>query len=258
MRLAILSDVHGNLTALEAVLADIGAQERLDAIFFAGDLCVFGPRPNDCIERVRFHQPEIGAIYGNTDEWVAGSPLLSRDLPGEQRIRSRRIQTVVDWTRESIAPPNRAWLESLPFHRTVSPTVNPRDDLLIVHANPKNVDDVIYPDPDRQRELFGEVRQSDADLDNLLEDVRAGVVAFGHLHVPSLRRWGDLLLVNVASVSRPGDDDWRAKYAILEWDGSGWHVEQRRVAYDIAAEIGAYEVRQPPQWEEEVAALRRL
>jgi predicted phosphodiesterase len=257
MRLALFSDVHGNLTALEAVLADIGAQEGIGAIVFAGDLCVFGPRPNDCIERVRFHKPEIAAIYGNTDEWLGGSPLLSQDLPGEQRLRSQRIQSVADWTRESIAPPNRAWLESLPFHRRFSPTVSPNDDLLIVHANPKNVDDVIYPDPERQQALYGEVRQRDEDLNQLLDEVQAAALAFGHLHVPSVRRWGSLQLVNVASVSRPVDDDWRAKYAILSWDGAGWRAEHHTVEYDAEAEIAAYEARRPPQWEEEVAALRR-
>jgi predicted phosphodiesterase len=257
MRLAVFSDVHGNLTALEAVLADISALEGIEAIVFAGDLCVAGPRPDACVERVRSHEPAIAAIYGNTDVWVSGRPLLAQDVDAEQQLRWQRIQNEVDWTRESVSPMNRAWLEGLPFELRFSPTVQLRDDLLVVHANPKNVDDPIYPDTDTQQELFGEVRQPDAALENLLAEVEAAVLAFGHLHVPSIREWGSLQLVNVASVSRPMDDDWRAKYAIFTWDGNGWQVEQRRVEYDVDAEIAAYEAAQPPGWEEQVATLRR-
>lgn len=258
MRVAVFSDVHGNLTALEAVLADVNAQEGIDLIVFAGDLCLFGPRPDACVARVRRHQPEIAAIYGNTDAWVSGRPLLSQDVEGEQRLRWQRIQNVVDWTREILSHMDRAWLADLPFHRRISPTVNSGDDLFIVHANPHNVDDIIYPDPSRQQELFGEVRQTDTDLDRLLAELDAGVLAFGHLHVPSVRTWGNVQLVNVASVSRPADDDWRAKYAIFQWDGSAWEVEHRHLEYDLDAEIAAYEERKPPDWEEEIASLRQL
>lgn len=258
MRVAIFSDVHGNLTALEAVLADINAQEGIDLIVFAGDLCVFGPRPDACVARIRRHQPEIAAIYGNTDAWVSGRSLLSQDVVGEQRLRWQRVENVVDWTREILSHVDRAWLAGLPLHRRISPTVNPRDDLFIVHANPHNVDDIIYPDSSRQQELFGEVRQTDSDLERLLGELDAGVLAFGHLHVPSIRTRGDVQLVNVASVSRPGDGDSRAKYAIFTWDGSSWDAEHRYVEYDLDAEIAAYEERKPPDWEEEIARLRQL
>lgn len=254
MRIAVFSDVHGNLSALEAVLADIAEQE-VDDIIFAGDLCVFGPRPEACVDLVRRHDPVIACIYGNTDAWVNGPPLLSEDIDAEERLRWQRVQNVVDWTREMLPEMDRAWLRELPFHRRVSPTVSPHDDLLVVHANPKNVDDTIYPATSMQQELLGEVRQTDADLDNLLGDLVVGVLAFGHLHVPSTRSWGDIELVNVASVSRPGDDDWRAKYAIFTWNGSAWDVQHRRVAYDRDAEIAAYEERQPPGWEDEVSSI---
>jgi predicted phosphodiesterase len=97
MRLAVFSDVHGNLTALEAVLADISALEGIEAIVFAGDLCVAGPRPDACVERVRSHEPAIAAIYGNTDVWVSGRPLLAQDVDAEQQLRWQRIQNEVDW-----------------------------------------------------------------------------------------------------------------------------------------------------------------
>jgi predicted phosphodiesterase len=257
MRIAVFSDVHGNLAGLEAVLADIAAQEAIDEIVFAGDLCVFGPRPEACVSLLRRREGEISTIYGNTDGWISGLPLLSQDADAEERLRWERITTVVDWTRETLPPMDRAWLDSLPFHRRISPTVNPRDDLFIVHANPNNVDDVIFPEPARQKELFGEVRQEDEELQGVIGDYLFGVLAFGHLHVPSVRSWRGVRLVNVASVSRPGDGDWRAKYALFTWDGARWAVEHRFVEYDLGAEIAAYEERQPPGWEGEVETLRR-
>jgi predicted phosphodiesterase len=258
MRIAVFSDVHGNLSGLEAVLADIAAQEEgFDEIVFAGDLCVFGPRPDGCVELLRRHEPAISTIYGNTDQWISGLPLLAQDADAEERLRWERIGNIVDWTREIVPPMNRAWLDSLPFQRRISPTVNPRDDLFIVHANPHNVDDVIYPDTALQKELFGEVRQEDGDLEKLVGGLVFAVLAFGHLHVPSVRRWREIRLVNVASVSRPGDGDRRAKYVIFTWDGEHWGVEHRYVEYDLGPEIAAYEERQPPGWEGEVATLRQ-
>lgn len=258
MRIAVFSDVHGNLSGLDAVLADIDAQEAgFDEIVFAGDLCVFGPRPDACVALLREREAEIASIYGNTDKWISGLPLLAEDADAEERLRWERVSNVVDWTREVLPPMDRAWLDELPFHRRISPTVNPRDDLFIVHANPKNVDDVIYPDTALQKELFGEVRQKDDALDAMIGDLVFSVLAFGHLHVPSVRRWRGVRLVNVASVSRPGDGDWRAKYAIFTWDGTSWAVEHRYVEYDLEAEAAAYEERRPPGWEKEVESLRQ-
>jgi predicted phosphodiesterase len=256
MRIAVFSDVHGNLSGLEAVLDDLAAQEAIDEVVFAGDLCVFGPRPETCVALLRRREGEIASIYGNTDRWISGMPLLAQDADAEEQLRWERITNVVDWTREMLPPMDRAWLDSLPFYRRISPTVNPRDDLFIVHANPRNVDDVIYPDTARQQELFGEIRQEDADLESLVGEFVFGLLAFGHLHVPSVRPWRDARLVNVASVSRRGDGDPRAKYAIFTWNGRNWDVEHRYVAYEMDAEIAAYEERQPPGWQTEVAALR--
>ena len=255
MRVAVFSDVHGNLTALKAVLKAIGEEEDIDEIVFAGDLCLFGPRPEACVDLIRRHDEAISCIYGNTDEWINGPPLLSDDIDEEERLRWQHVDDVVSWTRERLPAMDRAWLRELPFHRRISPSVNPRDDLFIVHANPQDVDRVIFPPEDMQEEIYGEVRQRDEDLDNLLEDLLVSVLAFGHLHIPFGRRWGDLTLINVSSVSMPGDDDARAKYALFTWDGDGWSVAHRRVAFDVAEEIEAYRRAQPPGWEEAVKSL---
>ena len=247
MRVAIFSDVHGNLTALEAVLADIDEQAP-DVVVFAGDLCVFGARPAECAQLVR--ELGIACLYGNTDQWIDGPPLLSDDIDEEERRRRQHVHDISSWTYAQLNEMERAWLREFPFHRRISPTTNPRDDLFIVHANPRDVNQVIYPSPTRQEDLFGEVKQEDDDLRPLLEDLVTGVLAFGHLHVPNVRQWGDITLANISSVSLPGDGDDRAKYGLLTWaDGAGWSVEHRYVEYDVDEELNALETLRPPDWE---------
>lgn len=254
MRVAIFSDVHGNLTALNAVLQDIDEQD-VDHIVFAGDLCFLGPRPQACLERVR-NRENIAAIYGNTDEWIDGPPLLSDDIEEEERQRRQRIHDTATWTRAALSQMERAWLRELPFQRRISPTVNPGDDLLIVHANPVDVNQLIFPPEDIQESMYDKVRQSDEDLHPLLDDVACGVLAFGHLHIPFVRPWNDLVLANISSVNIPGDGDPRAKYGILTWDGDAWNIEHRRVDYDVEREIEAYGNARPPGWEQYVEALQ--
>jgi hypothetical protein len=146
----------------------------------------------------------------------------------------------------------------MPFSRRVSPDPNPRDDLLIVHANPYDVDRIIFPPEEMQETLYGKVRQSDDELDGLIGNNLVGVLAFGHLHIPSIRRRGDVMLVNVSSVSLPGDGDPSAKYALLTWDDeAGWTVEHRRIAYPAEPEIAAFEANRPPGWEGAVESLRQ-
>lgn len=259
MQIAIFSDVHGNLTALDAVLADIKKQAP-DITFFAGDLCLSGPRPAACVERVR--QENISAIYGNTDLALSNQPLLSDDIAEEKEERRREIDNIIDWTRMQLSENQAAWLYSLPFHRRVSPTPHPKDDLFIVHANPQNVDDQILPSEAKQQEIYGEVRQpdSDSDLYHLLQNIQCGVLAFGHVHIPGVRHWENLVLANISSVSQPQDGDPRAKYGLLNWDkDGGWSVAHRYVTYDVEEEMRWFERQQLPGWEsymEQLEAVR--
>ncbi|MAT99408.1 MAG: hypothetical protein CL608_19890 [Anaerolineaceae bacterium] len=254
MRVAIFSDVHGNLTALEAVLDDI-KQQNPDLTLFAGDLCVDGARPAACVERVRAEN--ISAIHGNTDQRLSNQPILDDDVKAAARRRAQQIEDNDDWTWVQLAPADRTWLSALPFYRRVSPTTNPDDDLLVVHANPQNAEQHIYPAEEKQQELFGEVRQPDDDLElkKVLGDLRGGIVAFGHLHVPFIRQWKDLTLANISSVSLPLDGDQRAKYGLFTWDGE-WEIEHRYVSYDVEKELDCLKSVRPPDWEKLVHRLQ--
>lgn len=241
MRVAVFSDVHGNLTALEAVLADI-EQQAADSVVFAGDLCVAGPRPAECLARVR--QMGIPAIYGNTDHW-----LLGISQPPE------RMRAICDWTLAQLNKEQQAWLRSLPLTYRISPTETGSDDLLIVHANPKDAYWLIFPSEAEQMRRYGLIRQADSELDEWLAGTEAAVLAYGHLHIPNIRQWGDLVLANISSVSMPGDDDSRAKYGLLTWENGRWTVEHRYIEFDISREIMAFRQNQPPGWENFVNTL---
>jgi predicted phosphodiesterase len=249
MRVAIFSDVHGNLTALEAVLADI-KQQAPDLIFFAGDLCLSGARPSACLQRLR--QENISPIYGNTDEEISKRPLLSDDIEAEKQARLEEVDDIVGWTMAQLTEKERAWLRELPFYRRVSPTTNPRDDIFIVHANPHDVTQHIHPPEEQQKALYGEIKQADDDagLSHLLYDLETGILAFGHLHVPSIRHWHDLTLANISSVSQPLDGDPRAKYGLFTWQNGQWSIAHQYVAYDVQAEVEQLARMQPPGWEE--------
>src|SRR5579871_919727 len=161
MRIAIISDIHGNFIALEAVLQDLEKQPEIDALVVAGDLCLNGPAPRQALERVQaLHCP---VLQGNTDaEIVTQAP-----------DKSEKKRNTAAWTREQIGAAGVHYLAGLPFSHTVH---NPGgSDLLIVHANPLNLEDAIFPNA------------SDAALQLLLGEVDDGVgaLAFGHLHIAS-------------------------------------------------------------------------
>lgn len=236
MRVAVFSDVHGNLTALEAVLRDIEGQ-GVDTAVFAGDLCLVGAQPAACVARL---QAWSGlALYGNTDDWVLG-----RQEPPE------RLQALADWTAAQLDEGQRAWLATLPFAQRLNPTTDPADSLLVVHANPLDVNQIIFPPEPEQQVRYGRMRQPDRDLGPLLAGTTAAILSFGHLHVPFERAWGGLRLVNISSVSMPGDGDPRAKYGLFTWSGDGWSFARRYVAYDTGRERAAYLRHQPPGWED--------
>ena len=256
MKIAVFSDVHGNLSALRAVLDSIQQQPDLDEVVFAGDLCVFGPRPQACVQLIL--EQEILAIVGNTDDWIFRPPLLPDDLRGEQKKQREFLRSVCRWTRSQLTQKALNWIDELchSFQLRFSPTGSKNDELLVVHANPIDLNQLIFPPENDQKVLYGHIRQSDAELAPLLNEVEAGAIAFGHLHVPSIRRWKYLILLNVSSVSLPGDGDGRAKYAVISFtDGLGWSAEHIRVPYDIGPEIEAYRQLRPPDWQIQVDKL---
>lgn len=250
LTVAVFSDVHGNLGALDAILTDLRAR-RPDLCFFAGDLALFGARPEACVARLRA-APWVVPLHGNTDRMVFEIPEIPEDADEPTRARYATIRETALWARDRLNDDDLRWLDALPFAHRVSPTARPADDLLLVHANPKDVNRVIAPCAADQQTHLGEVRfdPSDLALAPLLEGVEAGMIAYGHLHLPGERHHEGTTLANISAASLPLDGDTRARYGWLTWTAdAGWRVEMRALDYDLAAELRALEDSAPPDVE---------
>lgn len=210
MRIVIFSDVHGNAVALERVLASIARDAAPDALVVAGDLVADGPRPAESLALLR-SLSQAQFVMGNTDESV----LHAQD---EEH----------NFTRDKLSTDDLYWLEQLPFSLHIEAA--PGHELLVVHANPHNLNDKIEPD------------MSPSSIKPMLQGVTEEIIAFGHHHVPFVREVEGITLVDVASVGLPRDGVLRAVYAVLTWDGGSWEVAHHRVAFDaeaVARDYGA-------------------
>jgi predicted phosphodiesterase len=210
VRVAAITDVHGNLEALDAVLADALG---VDAYWFLGDLVAHGPRPAECVRRVRA-LPGLVAVRGNTDRYTLTAP------PDPVMGAS------FDWTRAALSADDRTWLGGLPIE------ARPRDGVLMVHASPGRDDGPGLDPHDGDEASVARGFTSDA----------AEVIVVGHTHHPEERRLAGAHVVNPGSVSLPRTSDARTRYAILTSTDGGWSVEHRTVPYDrdaVLADLAA-------------------
>jgi predicted phosphodiesterase len=207
VRVAILSDIHGNAVALDACLADLAAIGGADRIVAAGDLCMDGPRPRKVLERLRAAGANV--VRGNTDRMIALDDTALH--PPEERA-------AIMWQRGALGQDWVAWLGAAPM---TLPIGSGPDGLLICHATPNSDEEHVWPDA------------GDAQLEAIVAGVPQRTIAFGHLHVPYVRTWRDRTFVNVASAGLPKDGDPRAHYVLLTQQSGGWAVRSRRVAFDV-------------------------
>jgi predicted phosphodiesterase len=191
MRVAVLSDIHGFSIALDRVLADIEKEPNIDQIVIAGDLCEGGPDPAGVLNRIATLDAIV--LQGNTDRDIGNN---ARESNGAK------------YTMDQIGEDGRRYLRELPFSKRISPPggVAPADDLLVVHANPFDQDRHIRPDAGPQ------------ELQELIGDTQASVIAFGHLHIAYVRNLLRYTLIDVSAVGNPKDNDLRSKWGLIEWD----------------------------------------
>ena len=207
MRIAILSDIHGNVHALDRCLDDLHARGGADVIVAAGDLCLDGPRPKHVLKRLE--QTGAQCLRGNTDRMVAQTDPDQADPEDASAIA---------WVRAQIGEERARMLGQLPFALTFG---DGEDGLLVCHANPLSDDEHVWPDA------------FDDTLERMFDHVPQRTIAFGHLHLPYVRVWRGRTLINVASAGLPKDGDPRAHYALLTQRSGGWEVQSRRVAFDV-------------------------
>jgi predicted phosphodiesterase len=224
MRVAILADIHGNLPACEAVLEDI-ARNGADAVVAAGDLALRGAHPRETVELLFDRCQSV--LIGNTDCYIAGNY-----LGGAYREREHWKRDLLAWTRDQLGAEWTRKLGELPFSVRFSPRRG--QDLYVCHANPRNLEDSVDPTLD------------DAALRRFFAHLDAAACAFGHLHFPYRRRFGRMLLADVASAGIPRDGDVRPAYGLFTWTPRGWRVQIRRVRYSVRQATQALTARRVP------------
>lgn len=214
-RVAVFCDVHGNLPALEAVLAAIDAAGTFDCIVAAGDYCLNGPQPAQCLDCVV--EGAAVVLKGNTDRDIVDHGASDPDL-GEKK------RATIAWTREQLGDERLGTLDTLDFDlRAIAPDGST---MLVVHANPRDLDQHMFPD------------MPETELSRLTGEINATVLVFGHLHIPFVREVGGLRLFDVASVGLPRDGDRRAVWGSFDWtEGSGWQGQIHRVGYDYGETV---------------------
>jgi putative phosphoesterase len=216
-RVAVITDIHANLPALEAVLGRID-ELGIERIYCGGDLVGYGPHPDQVCALIE--QREIPTIYGNYDYAIA------RDLhdcgcayitPHDREIG----QLSVEWTLVNTGQAAKDFMRDLPFDlrfEVAGASVH------LVHGSPRKVNEYLFED------------KPDSLFERLAAAEDADMLVFGHTHKPWVRDFGGVRFVNCGSVGKPKDGDPRAAFAVI----SGPEVTIERVAYDaraVAAEV---------------------
>jgi putative phosphoesterase len=212
MRIAVLSDVHGNLTALEAVVADLTATSP-DLVVHGGDL-VGGSRNAEVIDLIR----DCGwpGVYGNAEEMLWMPEQVTENVPGPEfhRLRKVVLTRTIPFICQGIGEERLGWLRRLPRRWTC-------DDLAVTHASP----DTVWQSPWSDA--------SDMELENVYRSLERRTVVYGHIHQAFVRRLSKFTVANSGSLSFSYDGDPRAAYVLID----GEDVSIRRVEYEVDDEI---------------------
>ena len=209
---AVISDVHANLEALQAVIEEIGGAD----VYCLGDLVDYGAQPNEVVQMIR--QRKIPSLLGNHDQAAA---------TGDTSLFNPRAAMSSVWTRKALTDENADFLRSLP--QEMRPELGV--ETYFTHGSP---DDRLweYVDPRTHGDLFG----------HYLDKMKVRLMGLGHTHVPYVWKEDGRTVFNPGSVGQPRDGDWRASFAELDVEGRDVKVEIRRVEYDregAAAKIRA-------------------
>ena len=224
MRFALISDVHANLPALEAVLADIG-RRGLEHVYHLGDLVGYAPWPNEVVALLR--EKSVVGIAGNYDSTVA-TDYQHCGCRYEDAKQEELSHLSYEWTKRHTVSVTRSALASLPFRIDLRPqgghTAGPT--VILVHGTPTL--NTVYWTEDRPADFC--LRMAS------VAGARAGdIVAFGHTHLPFHKEIEGIHFINTGSVGRPKDGDWRAGYVLLDVGPSRVAVEFLRVDYNLDA-----------------------
>lgn len=220
MRIAIISDSHGNLAALDAVLTELDQTGPWDAILMGGDVAYGGPYPAECIDRVL--ERGYPTVRGNTDQMIVDAVGGSGDPHA-------------DWVLNQLTEEHLAFLQTLPVQQVLE--TNEYRTLGLVHATPWSIYDSLLPD------------NTDVDFRRMLIEANTDLLAYGHIHLQHQRTLEQGTVIGVGSLGLPFDGDRRAMYTVIDSDGGGFNVDFRRLEYDVERAISAAQANGGPNGE---------
>ncbi len=231
MRIALISDIHANLPALDAVLADVLARKEIGATYHLGDLVGYAPWPNETVGRLR--EVGIAGISGNYDSTVA-TDYKHCGCKYEDPEQEKLSHISFEWTKANVSPETKAALGALPFRLDLAPLgghlSGPR--LILVHGTPTL--NTVYWTEDRPDSFCTQMA-------NIAGAKKGDTIAFGHTHLSWHREVGGIHFVNTGSVGRPKDGDPRAGYVVLNVTAEKTLAEFVRVRYDVELAARAIE-----------------
>lgn len=230
-RIAALSDVHGNVVALGAVLADI-AREKPDRIAVAGDLVLNGPDPSAAVDALRELVSQGAAVIaGNTDvavadfDYAAAFPWMTDGVPDA-------IMAAAEWAHDTLGEERVEWLRALPAERRVRAA----DDTLVL---------VCHASPGSQTSGFDQNLDPSVTIERLAR-TDARVIVCGHTHLPEVRDLGFRIIVNTGSAGYVFDGDPTASWALIDIDDGEVSAEIRRTEFDTLSVANAISARGLP------------
>jgi putative phosphoesterase len=213
MRIAIVSDIHGNVTALEAVIGDLKTTAP-DVVLHGGDLAHAGARPAEAVDRIR--ELVWPGVRGNTDEMLWAPEELRGFAARVPQLRNlmAAIEEMIPTTCAWLGEERIAWLKTMPLVQRV-------ESVALVHASPNDLWRAPLPDA------------TDAELTETYSELQAPVVVYGHIHRSYVRELPGMTVANAGSVNLSYDGDARASYLIVDEN----KATIRRVEYDLEREI---------------------
>lgn len=218
MKYAVISDIHGNMEALNAVLNDIETVEKADKILCLGDLAMAGPEPGAAVDKIKslVEAQKAVCIQGNTDKMIAD---FDENILNSLREKNKVMANALEADVRTLTAEQIDFLKNLPVNEEVEYLKNK---ILLVHGSPRRNDENIFPEMPM------------SEIEEMVSGTDANVILCGHTHIPcGYQTESRKTIVNDGSVGRPFSEEPKACYAILDIGMGCMAVRHKHIDYDV-------------------------